>query len=498
MSTDTEQEVRYAGFTKPQTVGILGMPLSASLAILGDLLIVTQVAPLVPGWVQLLLWTQLVLLLGACLIRNTDGVTVWSRLSSRARFNLYSITGISEYNPSFLGKKPPVNVMSAVKPLEYKDALGQTFLLLYYPTSQQYAVILKCKPTGGERLDIRDRNQRTTNWGGFSAALSRIRGAAQCSVVVESAPRSQLETLQRMEDYISDDGPEEAQAVTRERMNIGTENHVGNTTHVAVTFNAVVKGNNQKAHQANAEHIAGELPGIIQRLSASGAGRVTAVREAEAAEYMRAMVDPQARPLIEEAHAEGTAPGITWETCGPMHFDPFHDYLMHDQAVSATMVLIEPPGEAVPDTILADLMAPDPNIEIKRVALIKQVLNTGLARTLTRRDLNNAQNRKKMYPNSDPAQREIQLAARTMDETMAGHALEDFTIVVTVTVTDPANLKRAIQTVIGQLGNSAGCRFRIATEKQDVAFFYAGPFGLDLHQHSAPEVAQRSVSVNQY
>lgn len=488
----TTQPAVYNGFTRPRGVGILDMSLPASLAFLADLLVTINIIGAVPGWAKLLLWAQLLVFLGACVVKNSDGVTLWTRASRKVRFNLFAGAGIAEYKPSFIGKKPPASVMTSTEAMEFKTSLEQVFTLIHYPISQQYAVVLRCRPNGGERLSTRDRNQRATNWGGFGTALSRIRGVAQYSVVVESAPRTQMETRRIMDDFLSDDPdtPQDAIEVTRERMNYGTENHVGNDSWVTVTFNAIEKGISKKASAANAEYIAGVLPGIIQRLSDSGAGRVRPATEVEVAEYQRAMIDPQARPLIENAHAEGVDTGIRWDNCGPMHLDPSHEYLVHDQAVSATFVLSEPPTDSVPDDILRDLLLPHPDIEIKRVALIKQVMETGQAKTFASRDLSNAQNRARISK-GDPAQREMALAVRTTDEVNQGYALEDFTIVATVTVTDPEKLQRAILTMLSNLGPAAGCRLRLATEQQDTAFFYAGPFGLDLHQHSAAEVTQR-------
>lgn len=499
MSTATdEKEARYSGFSKPQSVGILGMPVAASIVLILNLAVVSQLVGIVPGWWQLALWGQFGVLLFLCLVKNADGITQWERLSRRLKFNLYAFGGLTVYKPSFLSGKPPVSVLSDVQVLEYGLGGDRKFALLYFPISQQYAAPLICQPTGGERLDVRDRNQRTTDWGGFSSALSRINGAAQSVTCIEVAPRTQYEALRRMEDYISDKAPQDAQDVTRERMNIGRDNHVGPVSWETVTFNSIVKGSSKKAHRTNAEHIAGVLPGIMERLSASGAGRVTPATERDIAEYQRMMVDPQSRPLIEEARADGDDTGVTWANCGPMHLNPSHDYLIHDQAVSATLVMVDPPGDAIPDTILAPLIAPHPDIEIKRFALIKQVINPGLSRTLTRRDLNNATTRHKLNPVADPEQREVRVAARTADETLSGHTLEDFTIVITVTVTDPARLQRAIQAVITQLGPAAGVRFRLATDAQETAFFYGGPFGLDLHQHSVVEVSQRAASTNNH
>lgn len=494
MTATVKNPVRYGGFTRPRAVGIADMSLPATLALLADLWLCIQLMGFVPGWAKILLIAQLLVFLIACLFRNADGVSLWTRVARRMKFNTYAAAGVTEYKPAMIAAKGQANVLSSTVALEYETALGVKFCLLHYPFSQQYALGFICRPNGGERLDTEERNQRTTNWAGFGNALADIMGAAQFTVSVDSAASSQIQARRQMENFIHPDAPIDAQEVTRERLAMGNDNHLQNTTWVTVTFNAVEKGTSTKAREANAMHIARHLHIIQQQLSICGAGKVTPATERDFAEYMRAMLDPEARPLIEAAHADGEDTGLTWENCGPTYLKPSHEYLIHDQAVSTSLIMVRPPAGLFPDTVLKDMIAPRQDIEVKRVTLIFQVIDPGLAETLTRRDIGNAENRRQIQRRSSAAKREHALTERTADEIHEGFSLLDFTIVTTVTVTDPAKLKSAITVMRGTLGNGAGIRLSIATEQQDKAFWYGGPFGLDLHGHSVAEQTQRAAT----
>lgn len=495
MSTTAEKPpVRYAGFTRPRMVGLGDMSLPASLAILADLVVVMLTYNTV-GWVgKSILVGQLLALTAACTFKNADGESQWARLTRRVRHAVYWRAGITRYRASLVSEQKLTGVLSESVALEYDTGLGQRFALIHHPYAQQYAVVLKCRPTGGERNDRRHKDQMTANWGAFGAALGNIPNAAQYTVVTESAPRSQAEARSTMESFVQEDSNDLAAQITRERIDLGVSSHSGNTTYVTVTFHATEKGTTAKAKDANALHIAQLLPGIIQRLTISGAGTVTPATEADLAEYVRAAIDPQARPFIEEARAKGQDTGVTWANCGPMAMTPHYDYLIHDQAISQTLVLTKAPAGAITDDVLRNILAPHPDIEIKRVALIKQVIEVGRAAVLTSRDAGNAELRREGNRRSGAARLEEQIANRTADEHAAGHGLEDFTIVITVTVTDPTHLAQAVQVVRSQLGPGAGFRFRPALDKQDTGFYYALPAGLDLHAHSATESVQRAAT----
>lgn len=496
-TAEIEEEARFSGFSRPRAVGLGMMSLPASLLFIANLFVVTQTMGFMPGWMKLLAVGELLVFLIACIVRDADGITLWSRTARKLRFSLISSTGITDYRTTIPQEKVPANVLSSTDALEYVPGTdnGTPFTALHYPDAQQYAVPMICRPNGGERMGVRERNQRTADWAGLGNDLAQIPSARQYTVTVEAAPRTEVEARRQMEDYIHPDAPAGAQEVTRERLNIGLEEHAGLTTWVTITFDAIEKGNSEAARRANAEHIAQLLPGIKRRLSTAGAGRVRYATERDLAEYHRMMIDPRTRPLIEEAHAEGEDTGITWKDSGPVSWKPRHDYLVHDGAVSQTMYMTQPPAGQFPDTVLRGLLEPHPDVEIKRVTLVKQVIHPGRATVLTQRDIGSAENRRENQRRSGKAKLEEKIALRNADENAEGFALEDFTIMVSVTVTDPAQLKRAGYVVRSALGPGAGARFRIASDQQDVGFLYCGPFGLDLHGHNVAERGQRHLSM---
>lgn len=496
MSTETPEKpvTRYAGFRKPRTVGLADTSLPASLAWLADLFLVIVTMTYLPWWGKALMVTQLILLLGLVVVKNADGVSVWTRVMRRLRYLGYAKTGMTAYQSTLVGPRPLTGVMSEVQALEYQDGLGERFVLLHYPYSQQYAAVFITEPDGGERHDRRHRDQRVANWGAFGASLGNIPTAAQFTVATESAPRTNAETRAKMEQYIREGTSETAQDGTRERLNMGVDNHAANTTWVTVTFNATDKGNSAKARQANALHIAQLIPGLVERLNLSGAGPTRPATERDLAEYMRAALDPPSRPVIEDAHAHDEDTGLTWANCGPGAMVPTWDYLMHNQAISQTLLMSAPPAGAITDEVLKHLLQPHADVHIKRVTLIQQVIETGRAAVLTNRDLGNAELRAETQRRSGAARLDARLAQRSSDEHAEGHGLVDLTLAVTVTVEDPLDLRRAVAVVRTHLGNAANIRFQPALNQQDTAFYLACPTGFDPWAHSTSESVSRAAT----
>lgn len=496
MSTTTDEKpvTRYSGFRRPRSVGLADTSLAASLMWLGNLFVVLVTMSYFPWWVRVLMVAELVVFLGLFIFKDGDGVTQWTRITRRLRYMAYSRTGMTSYQAPLMGKKPVPGVLSQTVCLEYETALGQRFALLHHPFSQQYTAMLISHPDGGERHDRRQKDQRTANWGAFGAIMGNIPSVAQYTVNVESAPRTQMEDRTLMERFISPMAPLTAQQVTRERLAMGVDTHSANTTWITITFNAVEKGTSAKARQENALHIAQLLPGLMQQLSISGAGMVHPATERDIAEYIRAAVDPQSRPIIEAAHAEGEDTGLTWDDCGPSYMDPTWDYLFHNQAWSQTLIMTHAPQGAITSDMLKNLMAPHADVPIKRVTLLKQVIDSGRAAVLTGRDLGTAELRAETQRRSGTARAESRIAARTSDEVAEGHGLEDFTLIVTVTVEDRDQLKRAVEVVRGNLGRAANLRLKPALNQQGMTFWMACPTGFDPWAHSPSEHLNRAAT----
>lgn len=490
MSTTTDNRVRYSGFTRPGSVGLGDTSMSVTIFWMLDLAATISLSQFLPAPIMWVLWGQVVLIALLNVIKDEDGFTLWTRVSRKIKYTLFSAAGVTAYQATFVGSKPLTGPLSKSKALEYRSGHGKPFVLISHPYAKQYAAVFKASPVGGERHDRRHKDQMTANWGAVSAWLGNIRNARQLAVHIESAPRLQAESRYEMESFIAGDANPTAAAVTAERIQMGVEHYAGNLTHVVVTFDAFEDGNSDADRQKNALAIAQLIPTIQQRLNSAGAGRVEPISERDIAEYMRAAIDPQSRPLIEEARAAGADTGIDWNECGPVSMRPVYDYVVHDQAFSQTVLMTKAPQGAITDDILANIIRPSANIEIKRVALIKQIIDTGRANAVTTRDQINAEIREQTQKRSGTARKARKIAQRNSDALADGFGLEDFMIAATITVTDGDRLKDAMSAFRAQAGH-AGVRFRTAINQQVTMFYYTCPLGLDLHAHSASEEITR-------
>ena len=98
---------------------------------------------------------------------------------------------------------------------------------------------------------------------------------------------------------------------------------------------------------------------------------------AEVAAALRVAYDPSVAKLIEDVGAQ--AAGIEWENAGPAGAEEAWDHYRHDGATSVSWVMTEAPRGQVFSNVLANLLAPHPDIARKRVALVYRPYDTAAA-----------------------------------------------------------------------------------------------------------------------
>ena len=79
---------------------------------------------------------------------------------------------------------------------------------------------------------------------------------------------------------------------------------------VTLTLSSTLRGRRRRGEEI-ARELATRLPGLTQRLQATGAGSVRPVSAQELCEMVRTAYDPAAGALIEQAYAQGEPPLLT-------------------------------------------------------------------------------------------------------------------------------------------------------------------------------------------
>ena len=107
--------------------------------------------------------------------------------------------------------------------------------------------------------------------------------------------------------------------------------------YVAITFSAAQRsGSRKRAAEEMARELAARLPGLTGALQATGAGAAHPLSAQELCEAIRIAYDPAAAGLIDEAHAAGETPELSWPDVGPSAAQASWDGYRHDSAYSCT------------------------------------------------------------------------------------------------------------------------------------------------------------------
>jgi hypothetical protein len=171
---------------------------------------------------------------------------------------------------------------------------------------------------------------------------------------------------------------------------------------------------------------------------------------------------------------------LDWDTAGPLTAEEHFDRYVHDSGVSVSWAWHEAPRQQVHADVLARLLAPGPYP--KRVTLLYRPLPAGEAARTVEREVNaaafraayhRAQRRDESARDSTDRQR----AQRAAWEEATGAGVGFLSLLVTVTVTDAADLARAVADVEAR-ADIAKIRLRRLRAAQSAGFATTLPCGL--------------------
>jgi hypothetical protein len=230
--------------------------------------------------------------------------------------------------------------------------------------------------------------------------------------------------------------------------------------------------------------VAARLPGLLRGLAGTGAGTARAMTATEVAEHVRTAYDPAVRTHLDDVRARGSDVALTWGDAGPAGAVEAWASYRHDSGASITWSMAEAPRGAVADSVLADLLAPNADVPVKRVTLVYRPHSAAEAASVVDRDVRTAIGRTGTRHGVDraPLTQAAVAAQQAAREEAAGAGIVRFSLLVTATVEDPAQLPQAAETV-DQLGRASRIRLRRAYGHQAAAFAAALGVGVVLTEH---------------
>jgi len=471
----------YGNWRRPRKAGLGPLGLLGTIGLFGGLVLVL-LASMVSMRAAVVLGIPIGALLAPLAIRTQDGRHVYSMAAVRVgwlrrkskRQHLY-VSGPLSARPG--GRFRPPGLLSRVSMLEGHDPYDRPFGVLYHRSRHQFTIVLGCEPDGGSLVDPDQVETWVALWGDWLSRLAHEPGLRGASVVVETAPDPGTRLATEVLGRIDPNAPPVARAVMEEVVETYPEASSEMNTYITLTYSA--PGGQRRDPQLMLTDLALRLPGLVSGLVAAGGGRAEPLSAERIAEVVRVAYDPAVAAEVLDVRARNGSSGVEWADAGPVAAVETVNYYQHDSGVSRSWLLTLAPRGTVHSNILRDLLDPVPGIRRKRVALLYRPIDPATSARIVEADRRAAQ----FMANSTRglvrarAISEVQAAEQAAAEEASGAGLIEFSMVVTLTVDSPEEIRDADVTMRNLLG-ATRIAMRPADRLQAAAFTCALPVGI--------------------
>ncbi len=479
----------YGNWRRPTSPGLMGLGSVGTSLMLGSLVLVVLIVMLVGVLEAAITFGVLSILMLAVVTKNSHGQSVVSRISTRIGFAAARSRGANVYRSGPIGRTDwgtfqLPGLAAPTRLSEHRDSYGRPFALIYTPATLSYSIVLGTEPDGAALVDPEQVDSWVADWGHWLSNIGDEPGLEAAAVTIETAPDSGTRLRREVSTNIDASAPGFARGMLTDIVDSYPSGSSTVKAYVALTFSATMRsGGKKRSADDMARELAARIPGLTAGLEATGAGAAHPVAAQELCETVRIAYDPAAAALIDEAHANGETPELTWPDVGPTAAQADWGGYRHDSAYSVTWSMTSAPRGSVQSGVLAKLLAPHRDIARKRITLLYRPIDSARAAAIVEADLSAAQFR--ATSTAKPSARDslgIRAAEATAREEASGAGLVEFGVLVTATV-DDLDMAADARAAIDNLAATARLRVRPVFGSQDSAFAAALPLGLVLQKH---------------
>jgi len=347
------------------------------------------------------------------------------------------------------------------------------------PQSRHYTMTLRCETDGMDLVDRAVIDARVARLAAWLSALCREPMLAQAQITIETTPDPGTRLAEEVASTTRPDAPALARQVLDEVVYRYPAGSAQVDTRVSLTFTPP-PGQAWKP-EVMCREVAARLPHLYAGLTGTGVSGIRPMTAADLAATMRACYDPGA--ALELARDHDTV--IAWEQAGPVAAKETWDSYRHDTGVSRTWGMVEAPRGTMFASTYSRLTEPDPELLRKRVSLIYRPYAPGEAARLVERDKRDAYftaGKKHRATARDSV--DVAAAEQTAAEEARGAGVVRFTVLVTATVADEAQLGEAERIIKARAGE-ARLHLRSMNGSQAAAFTAGLPAGVVLPVHAS-------------
>lgn len=484
---DIEPEVRtYGGWRLSKDIGILGVGLGGSSALVISVMVMAMFGMTNPKW-YLYLGPPFAAIAAGILLR-WDHETLADRTirkvrwfwANASRYTTYSAAHISEH----IGRQELPGMLGSTRLLDVDDGWGHRFGLVHHQRMGLLTAVLPVHARTTSLVDAEQVDTSVAGWGSWLADLGLMPMVAFVAVTVETAPEPGDTLAQKVTARIKDDSPIDAQAMLVDLLEKSPHTAADVDTRVAITFNPAAA----LVPLVNLSDQVNEVSRLLTSLESSLAQCGVSVLERLSAPQLAGVVTTAFSPdrrgevnrLVSEKDQTEAAEILTWEKSGPAFALEEWDHYEHNGAYSISYVWADPPRQSVTSNVLARLVSP--GRWPRRVTMLYRAFSAGEAADELERQVNAVtfnqgfRNKRGMDERArDHADR--MKATQAAREEAQGAGLVRMCCHVTTTVTDKAQIQAADADVMAR-AQQAKIRLKRMNGAQAAGFAFTLPAGL--------------------
>jgi hypothetical protein len=495
MAPIDEQVRTYGGWRRSRGMGLMGLGSAQTLVVLIALTVVIIALSLSPTLLAVVIGPALLVIGGSVL--RWDGIPLAQGVMQRVRWGWGSARGYIAYRSGVTASHPQAwqlpGLLAPTMLLSVADPVGDYGLVWHQRTGTMTAT-LRTAATSTWLVDREQAQTWVANWGGWLSSLGHLPIVRWVAITVDTAPASGSRLADYVAARVSPHAPSSARRVLQQLVDVSPAAAADVETRVSLTFDPARAPARPHGLEESVAEISQTLPGLTDALGGCGLtvlGRATA---ADLVAAVRAAYDPLVRGDVARllAGPDLAGPGLAgsdraasdryldWDTAGPVAAEEHYDHYRHDSGRSVSWAWHEAPRAQVHADVLSRLLAPGRHP--KRVSLIYRPFSAGEAARIVEREVNAAAFRDALRAAQrrdenarDHADKQRALRAAREEATGAGVGL--MSMFVTVTVTDPDELARAVADIESR-AEVAKIRLRRMWASQAAGFATTLPCGI--------------------
>ncbi|WP_326655668.1 SCO6880 family protein [Streptomyces sp. NBC_01750] len=475
----TESQPLYGGWRRSKSMGIASLNTPQTVIVVGALLAPILLIVMGGSIATLPVTIPIALTVIALTVWQRHGMPLMSYVIGRARWSWGHMRGETSYRSVFLPSPEALDLPGMAAPTklvraESSDGRGATGLVWNQRTGTMTAALL-LNPAGSLLASGATVRSQVNAWGDALARLADEDGVRVGAVTLQITPSSGA----ALSDHVRHRLDPSAPSLAREAIGELVDRAPRASAQLAAWMSLVIDPSQSPEKPKGPAEAAAVTLGALDAVDLSGAG-VDVLRRATDADIKR-LVRGAFVPADMDAPADEIAE-LVWHEVGPVAAEDDWAVYRHDGYHSVSYVLREAPRKPVTYDVLLKLLAP--GAFTRRVTLAYRVLPTDEAMAVVEREVNaneaRAEYRQRTKRTSTRRERvDAEHAERTATEEATGAGMVQWSIYVTTTVSNAADLPAARREIDKAARASGGLRFRPAFGGQSAAMVVGLPVGIN-------------------